>query len=254
MGESFLNGILKKGVCPSSDIIICDKTVERLQLLQEKYGVETTTNSKDIEDCDILFLGFKPQNLADIQFTPKEGMIVISMLVGKNSALIAEKFPQTKIARIMPNVGQFVGKGMTGLFFAESFNESEQSIVRALLEAGGTVLELKQEEQIDAMSTISGSGPAYFFRFAEALQKSAEKLGFSSEQSELLVRQTLIGSAHILQENPKDTFALWRERVTSPKGSTEQALRVFNENDINTLVQKASQSALKRTKEFQTER
>lgn len=253
MGESFLNGILKKAVCRSSDIIICEKTAERRQVLKEKYSVAVTTDSKDIENCDILFLGFKPQNLADIQFAPKEKMIVISMLVGKNSALIAEKFPQTKIARIMPNVGQFVGKGMTGLFFDVTFTESEQSTVRSLLESGGKVLKLEQEEQIDAMSTISGSGPAYFFRFAEAMQRAGEKFGFTPEQSELLVKQTLIGVGEILQKNPDDSCSVWREKVTSPKGSTEQALRIFNEANIDSLVQKASESALKRTEELQRE-
>ena len=255
MGEAFLGGIIKKGVCSEENILVYDRAAERLQILQEKYAVATTLNSNDLEDCDVLFLGFKPQGLSTIGFTPKAGMIVISMLVGKEIVSIEEKFPQTKIARIMPNVGLFVGKGMTGLFFnpENTFTSEERETVRSLLTAGEKVLELEAEEQIDKLSTISGSGPAYFFRFAEALQQSAEQLGFTPEQSELMVKQTLIGSAQLLQDNPNDSCALWREKVTSPKGTTEQALRIFNENDINALVQEAVDAAKKRSEELSKE-
>jgi pyrroline-5-carboxylate reductase len=251
MGESFLRGIIQKELCTPEDILVCDKTEERLVVLKEKYSILTTLDSKDLENCDILFLGFKPQNLVDIQFSSRKGMIVISMLAGKQVSAIGEKFLNTKIVRIMPNIGQFVEQGMTGLFFGlADFSSEEKTTIRSLLASGGTVLDLETEQQIDWIGAISGSGPAYFFRFAEALQSSAEQLGFAPDQAEMLVRQTLIGSAYLLQNNPDDSCSLWRERVTSPKGTTEQALRIFNEQDIDTLVKTAIDAAMKRTQEL----
>ncbi len=252
MGEAFLSGILKSKLCNSEDIIACNRTAEKNKKLEKKYQIKTTLQPSDLSDCDILFLGFKPQNLADITFTPKSGIVVISMLAGKKVSTIQEIFLNTKIVRIMPNVGQFVGKGTTGLFFnpQSNFTSDEKATVRSLLASGGQVLELEKETQIDWIGAISGSGPAYFFRFAEALQHAGEKLGFTPQQAESLVRQTFIGSAYLLEQNPNDTFSTWREHVTSPKGTTEQALRILNEKDLDELIEQAVNAAIKRTQEL----
>jgi len=250
MGEAFLKSICEKNLIPSSSITVCNREAEKNERLVSEYEVASTLDGTDIQDSDILFLGFKPQNLEDIVFTPKEGMIVVSMLAGKKIDTIQKQFLNTKVVRIMPNVGQFVGQGMTGMLFdsESAFSTEEKALIHSLIQSGGAVMELENEEQIDAIGAISGSGPAYFFRFSEALQKSAESLGFSSAQAELLVRQTLIGSAMLLQENPEDSCGMWREKVTSPKGTTEQALRVFNEDGLDALAQKAVEAAIKRTK------
>jgi pyrroline-5-carboxylate reductase len=252
MGEAFLKSICEKNLIPSSNITVCNRESDKNERLVETYEVQSTLDCADLQDSDILFLGFKPQNLEEIKFTPKEGMIVISMLAGKKISAIQKQFLNIKVVRIMPNVGQFVGQGMTGLLFApqSKFTTEEKALIHSLIQSGGNVLELDNEDQIDAIGTISGSGPAYFFRFAEALAKSAESLGFSSDQSEQLVRQTLIGSAHLLQKNPNDSSSDWREKVTSRGGTTEQALRVFNEEGLDALAQKAVDAAMKRTKEL----
>lgn len=254
MGEAFLKSVLGQKLFSSSGILICEKKEERCAQLRDKYGVQTTQDPLDLQNCAYLILAFKPQNLADIQF-PTSSMIVITMLAGKTIASVKKKFLSTKVVRIMPNLGQFVGQGMTGVVFdsTASFTSQEEEIVKNILTSGGKILTLESEEKLDQLSTISGSGPAYFFLFAEQLVQTAKQYGFSEEEADLLVRQTFLGSAEIMRQNPEDSFALWRERVTSPKGTTEQALRVFQEADLQKIITEAAQSALDRTHELAQE-
>lgn len=255
MGEAFLKSILSQKVFESQDIIVCNREAEKNNRLAKQYNVKTTLAPSGLQDCDILMVAFKPQNLAEISFVPRKGMVVVSMLAGKTIEKVQEKFMNTKIVRIMPNLGQFVDFGVTGVVFdpTTNFEDVEREIVFLILESGGKVLELETETRLDQLSTISGSGPAYFFLFAEKLVEAAQKYGFSEEEADLLVRQTFLGSAEIAKQNPDNTFALWREKVTSPKGTTEQAIRVFEEADLGKIVEEAAFAALKRTQELSQE-
>lgn len=255
MGEAFLKSIVAKEVFLPRDITVCNREAEKNERLAKVYGVNTTLHAEDLETCDYLILGFKPQNLAEISFTPKQGMVVISMLAGKTIEKIEDRLLNTKIVRIMPNLGQFTGYGVTGVVFhpTMSFAQTEKDIVRDIVESGGKMLLLPNEEKIDQLSTISGSGPAYFFLFAEKLVQAAKKYGFTDTEADILVRQTFLGSAEIAKQNPSDSFADWRKKVTSPKGTTEQAIRIFEEKELGEIVEEAALAALKRTEELAQE-
>ncbi len=253
MGEAFLQSILAKKIFSAKEILVCDLRKDRREELVKKYKVFTTDKIQELEDQDIILLAIKPQNLRDLPCVKKE-KIVISMLVGTSVSKIRTKFSQAKIIRIMPNLGQFVGLGMTGAFWEKesSFSAKEKEVIQMILTSGGKVLALAKEELIDKLSAISGSGPAYFFLFAEKMVEAAIDLGFTIEEAEKLVKQTFIGSAEIIK-NKTGSLADWRKKVTSPQGTTEKAVEVFEKENLGEIVFSAIKVAEKRAKELEKE-
>ena len=249
MGTAILDAVVKQKVFSSDEIIVLNRTEEKNEILFQKYKVNTTLNSKDLESVDMVVLGFKPQQLSEIDFNPKEGAVLISLLAGKTFAELQNKFPNTKIVRTMPNLGQFAGEGMTGIVFDKGFTESEKESVKNIFNAGGKVLELDTEEKLNSLTVISGCGPAYFFRFAEILSGQAESLGFSAEDANLLARQTLVGAAEVIKQS-EDSLGIWREKVTSKGGVTAAGLQGFADGGLEKVIEKGIAAALKRNEEL----
>ncbi|MCF7830933.1 pyrroline-5-carboxylate reductase [Candidatus Gracilibacteria bacterium] len=254
MGEAFLQSILERKIISLADILVCDLDPKRREVLSRKYDVATTDKVQELVNQELLLLAIKPQNLRDLPVIEKE-TIIISMLAGTSVSKLKTKFPQAKIVRIMPNLGQFVGLGMTGVFWDKkiSFSSTEKEIIQLILTSDAKVLELEKEDLLDKLAAISGSGPAYFLSFAENIVVAAQELGFTEKEAELLVRQTFVGTAKILQENPEDSLAEWRDKVTSPQGTTAEALRSFKKNDLERIVLSAVRAAEKRAGEINQE-
>ena len=254
MGTAILDGVISKGIS-SEPIMVSTRKKQSSDALIEKYGVSATQTAKDLQDRDVIILGIKPQGLDELKFVPKDGAIVVSLLVGTPVARLREKFPTARIVRTMPNLGQLVGTGMTGIFFDpdSGFEEHESDFVASLFSAGGKVLRLDAEEKIDWIGAISGSGPAYFFAFAEALSLSAIELGFSPDEAEILVRQTLTGAGEVVEKFDETSLSEWKQRVMSPGGTTEQAIASLEKSNLGGIVKKAVGAAMKRTKEMSAE-
>jgi len=251
MGTAILDGVVSNEIV-SETIWVANKEKKKNEVLAEKYGVQTTEKATDLQECDVVILGIKPQGLEELKFVPKEGAIIISFLAGTSVSRLREKFPSARIVRTMPNLGQFAGKGMTGIFLDPNsgFEEPEIELVTSMFAAGGQVLQLDIEEKIDWIGAISGSGPAYFFLFAKYLSESAVELGFTEEEASLIVRQTLLGTGEVANQFQENSLAEWQKKVMSPGGTTEQAIFTFEKGKLDVLVQKAVKAAMKRTKEM----
>ncbi|MCF7905638.1 pyrroline-5-carboxylate reductase [Candidatus Gracilibacteria bacterium] len=253
MGEAFLKSVLTENVFSSEEVLVCNKTQERNDALKTAYGVSTTLKAEDLRSCDVVLLGIKPQNLSEIQLHFTQKAIVISMLAGTPIDRIRSSVKgNAAFVRIMPNLGQFVGKGITGLFFdtQSEFSEEERQQVKEIIEAGGAMLEFSRESQIDALTSISGCGPAYFFFLGETLECLAQEMGFSEAEARVAVRQTFLGAARLLEQNETLSFREATQRVASKGGVTERALEVLKELGWEDILKKALLEADKKGREL----
>jgi len=251
MGSAFVDSVVKNGIFAPDEIQILEKNQKKRELFEKKYGIATTSDSSATKTAKIIFLAIKPQNLHELPIDSGE-KIVISILAGVKISKIAEKFPNSKIVRAMPNLGQFVRAGITGVFIdpTAKFTKNEKKLIREIFESGGKIQKCVRECELDEITAISGSGPAYFFWFAEGLVTAARKLGFSESDAEKLVRQTFVGAAKILDSHPNETVKIWRDRVTSRGGTTEAAIEIFENSDAKKIILDAVKSASDRAREL----
>lgn len=202
---------------------------------------------------DVVVFGIKPQNLEEAlqDYTHYTHATFLSIAAGKNIAFFQKHLGATaKIVRAMPNLPASVGEGMTIACHTPNLSPQEKTWANLLLQATGKVLWVEDEAMIDPMTTLSGCGPAYFFLMVETLVKAGATLGIDAAQAEALARQTLIGSAALLQSVATPASEL-RENVTSKKGVTEAALNILMaENGMQPLFNTALQAAVKRAKEL----
>ncbi len=252
MGEAFVFSLVKQKIFKPEQILVIDKNQNKRKNLQEKYKIKTSSNISDIKNYNIIFLAIKPQNLEDLPVIDCRNKIIISILAGTKISKISKKFTNTKIVRTMPNLGQFVNNGMTGIYFDNStkFTKEEKIIVKKIFNSGGKIIEVKNENKLDAITAISGSGPAYFFYFLEIFEEIAKKMGFKEKDAEMLVKQTFFGASKILKENQNETARNWRKRVTSKGGTTEAACNILKNSEFKNIFTKAIESAQKKAEEL----
>lgn len=204
---------------------------------------------------DIVLFAIKPQivpqTLADYTRFCRPGVLFISVMAGVSITTMKKYLGQNSLlVRAMPNLPVFVGKGMTGLYCPDTLETQKRQQVTMLFANVGKVVWVDDENQLNSVTAISGSGPAYFFRLAEAIIKSGEALGLSKEVSEQLAHQTLVGTGAILEEM-NETAGSLRAKVTSPGGTTAAALNVFDEDNVlDNLALKAVTAAFQRAREL----
>ncbi|GAA2173669.1 pyrroline-5-carboxylate reductase [Agrococcus versicolor] len=208
--------------------------------------------------ADVVVLGVKPYMVADLlaEIAPalRPGTLVVSLAVGTTCAAMEALLPESiAVARAMPNTPTNVGRGVTGVAGGSRASDEQVALAAAVFGVVGEVLVI-DEAQIDALSTISGSGPAYVFLLMEALTGAAERLGFTAEQAATMVQETFAGASALLADartsEPGIDPAELRRRVTSPKGTTEQAVRVLQEADLGALFDRATAAAAARAAEI----
>lgn len=251
MGEAFLKSILEKKVFHDENIAIIENSSEKREHLRETYKVFVNKSWELFwEKADILFLAIKPQQFEELEHINFHGKIVISIMAGVSTQKIQQKFPKAKVIRTMPNLGQFTGEGMTGIYFPQDISLEEKSLIEKIFQSGGKTIEVQKEEDLNAVTAISGSGPAYFFYLTELLEKAAIAQGISPKNANTLARQTCIGAASVLKEYKEDPSSLWRERVTSKGGTTHAALESFRADNLETIVEKATTAAQTRAQEL----
>lgn len=256
MARSIIAGLTASGY-PSDLITATDPNQEQRDLLSMLYGIHTSGDNREaVEQADVVVLAVKPQimelvcgGLTDIDLSKK---LVISIAAGISVARLNELLEaKLNLVRVMPNTPALVGKGMSGLYAAQSVSQPDKDFATQLLEAVGKVCWVENEAGINSVIAAAGSAPAYFFLFMEAMQNEAIKQGFDKETARLLVQQSALGAAEMVIANPETDIGTLREQVTSKGGTTAEALRTFNEHNLTETVALAMQAAVKRAEEME---
>lgn len=262
MGTAILAGMIKNGT-KGSDVRVTTKTVASSEELAKKFGVtafateyQPNANSLAVEGADIVLLAVKPgyvvEVLDEVRGVISESALVVSVAAGVEIKTMEDHLPESvAVIRAMPNTPALIKLGLTGISKGERVSADELALAVALFDAVGKTLVIP-EEQIDALSTISGSGPAYVFYFIEEFIKTAVSHGFSQEDAYLLVSQTFLGASQLLVQSQGDPAEL-RRQVTSPNGTTMKAVAVLQEGNLEDLFFKATSAALARAKEIAQE-
>jgi len=251
MGEALITALISYGVV-AKEITISEKRKERADELEARYGISVEELSKNVSSSEILLLVVKPQDmdgvLAEIRADLKITTTLVSFAAGKKIDFICARLGYAPVIRVMPNTPTLVGAGMAAISVGTGVSSTHKDFVAGFLAATGKVVEVNEELQ-DAVTATSGSGPAYFFAFVEAMIEGAMALGLSKEVATELTVQTFVGSAKLLQDSGKSATTL-RENVTSPNGTTAAALASFSANDLSNLVGQAMESARNRSIEL----
>jgi pyrroline-5-carboxylate reductase len=259
MGGAILSGLVSADF-DVKKIKVSTKSAASSTSLSTRYGISAisaeenpSANSEVVQGADVVVVAVKPQFvlevLVEVSDSLKQNATVISVAAGITTASMEKYLPDSiAVIRAMPNTPSIFGLGVTGVVKGISASESELRIAKQLFETVGQVLVL-EEDRINALSTISGSGPAYVFYFAEKLIGAALNLGFSKEEAEVMVRGTFLGASTLLVESGESPEEL-RRQVTSPNGTTMQAIAKFDEAKLDRIFQEATEAALARAVEL----
>lgn len=253
MAGSLIGGLVANGY-PAAQITACDIDAARLQDLHDKHGIETATDGlAAAKDADVVLLAVKPQVMPAVCATlaalpANERQLFISVAAGVPSAAIDDWLGGGRaIVRCMPNTPALLQLGASGLAANARVSDAQKKIAEQILQAVGICLWVENEADLDAVTAISGSGPAYFFYFIELLEAAGVKLGLEADTAARLARQTALGAASMAIG--KDVVEL-RAQVTSKKGTTEQAILSFQANQLERLVDEATAAACRRAREL----
>lgn len=262
LGAGSMGGAIAQGVAASplaGEVVVTNRSRAKAELLTDP-GIrslaledDAAANADAAASADVVLIGVKPGMVPDLlaEIGPhlRPGTIVVSLAAGVTIATFERVLgPEAIVVRSMPNTPAVVGKAVTGLAAGSLADERVMGVVRAVFETVGAVVEVA-EEQIDALSTISGSGPAYVFLLIEKLTEAALGKGFDSATARLMAEQTFIGAAALLDATGEDPAEL-RRRVTSPKGTTERAVAVLQDAHLERVFAEATDAALARAKEL----
>lgn len=259
MATSLISGLCQAGHDPAC-LHAVDPTAAQRERLTKAYAINTHASADETGalDVDVVLLAVKPQIMAGVarDLAPLLGArkpLVISIAAGITlSALRDWLGDQLPFVRCMPNTPALVGAGASGLFAADNVSAAQRDTAAAILATAGAVVWVESEQLIDAVTATSGSGPAYYFAFMEAMQGAAESMGLNADAARTLVLQTAYGAARMALESGDDPATL-RRKVTSPGGTTEQALLTFAQGDLPTLVAHAMRSAADRAEALSRE-
>lgn len=249
MAEALIKGMTSQGM---KHIIVAEPSADRRSFLEQDYGISTTLSNKEVvSSCNLIILAIKPQNMAhvldEIAGVITEEKTVVSIAAGITLSYLGSKLKTKRLVRVMPNTPALVQEGMSVLSLCECFSDGEMARIREIFMSVGRVLTLK-EEHMNAVTALSGSGPAFVALFAEAMSEAGVNMGLNSDNSAELAVQTLIGTAKLLETGMPPRRL--REMVTSPGGTTAAGLKVFEEEDLKGIVRDALNSAMKRAEEL----
>lgn len=255
MASSLINGLIASGHS-ASQLWVSDTNLDVLQSLAEKLKVNISVNNDElIKEVDVVVLAVKPQVLRTVaeqisEVLDKKNTLVVSIAAGISQQSLSQWLGQSvAIVRCMPNTPALVLTGATALHANSSVSEEQKDLAENILRSVGISLWVEDENELDAVTAVSGSGPAYYFLLMEAMEDAAIELGLSVETARLLVQQTALGAAKIALES-KDAPKELRRKVTSPGGTTEQAIKTFEEGQFSSLVSRALHAARDRSIEM----
>ncbi len=255
MASSLISGLIASGHTPEH-IWVSDINPDTLAALEKQLNVHTSVNNDDIINAvDVVVLAVKPQSLSAVAksvaaLIQQKKPLVVSIAAGINQRSLSRWLGlETAIVRCMPNTPALVLTGATALHANARVSAEQRDLAESILRAVGIALWVDDEGDLDAVTAVSGSGPAYFFLLMEAMEKAALEQGLNQETARLLVQQTALGAAKIALESTESPQQL-RKRVTSPGGTTEQAIETFEQGGFTELVAKALHAARDRSIEM----
>ena len=256
MAASLIGGLVDD-LDESGLITACDIDPDRLQQLADRFGIQTSTdNFTSAQHAQIVVLAVKPQVMREVcdslaELPPNPQQLFISIAAGiPSDAIDAWLGGGRAIVRCMPNTPALVGLGASGLYANAYVSEVQQTLAQQILEAVGIAIWVDDEADLDAVTAISGSGPAYFFYFIELLEAAGVKLGLPPAAAARLARQTALGAATMARDADVEQL---RAQVTSKKGTTEQAILSFRQQRLDALVDAATAAAHQRSRELARE-
>lgn len=255
MASSLIGGLIADGF-PARRIHVTDVVTDRLKRLEQRFGVQALSNNEAlVKACDVVVLAVKPQQMRQLALeiaaaVQERRPLIVSIAAGiRESDLERWLGGEAAIVRAMPNTPALVQSGATGLHANARVSVQQRDQAESLLRAVGVTVWVDREEQLDAVTAVSGSGPAYFFLLMEAMQKAGIELGLPPEAAQLLVEQTALGAAKLALEADVGPGEL-RRRVTSPGGTTERAIAVLSDAGFEELILRALRAACLRSQEL----
>ncbi|MGQ0657227.1 MAG: pyrroline-5-carboxylate reductase [Chromatiales bacterium] len=254
MGRCLIGGLVADRY-PRTHLRAADPDPQQLARLAEQTGITGSADSTAAaREADVVVLAVKPQQMRLVA-TGLRGAVtarrplIVSIAAGIRTADLARWLGSLPIVRTMPNTPALLGCGATGLFARADVSAAQRERAEAILRAVGLTVWVESEDLIDAVTALSGSGPAYFFLLMELMEHAGARLGLNREQARLLTLQTALGAARMAMEASADPARL-RAQVTSPGGTTERAVRVMQERGLGTIVEEALLAARERAQEM----
>ncbi len=257
MSRSLIGGLIADGMA-AEHLFVSEPDEKRRSALAADFPVHTTANNQEIvQQCDVVVLAVKPQVLKDVTTTlqtgQRENQLFLTIAAGIRTRSLHNWLGEnTPIVRAMPNTPALVQSGATALYASPQVSEEQRNIAESIMRAVGLVQWLEKEALMDAVTALSGSGPAYFFLVMEAMEQAGRELGLPEETARLLTIQTAFGAARLALEIEQDPAVL-RENVTSPGGTTERAIAALREGGLEALFSKALTAARDRAVELADE-
>ena len=257
MAEAMIAGLLRKKLAQPENIIVSGPREERSEQLHKKYGIKTTTdNTSAASQADVVVLSVKPQRLSEVMKGLKgiqSEALVLSIIAGANIKKISTGLKHKAIVRSMPNTPGQIGEGITVWASSKEVTEEQQETARAILGALGDEVFVEDESYLDMATALSGSGPAYVFLFTEALIDAGVHMGFPRRIAEQLVLQTIKGSVSFYHQAERHPATL-RNQVTSPGGTSAEALYYLEKAGFRTAISRAVWAAYQRSLELGKEK
>lgn len=253
MGTAIAGALIKQKVLIPTELIITDTEITKLEKLASQGVKITTDNLMAIQTADVLILAVKPQIMSEVLLPLQSRLLsqtlVLSIAAGVTLSKIQKDLAHQAVVRVMPNTPLTIGMGVSGWFASAEVTDLQKQQVKQILNACGIETELENEDQIDAITALSGSGPAYVFLFLQGLVEGAVKLGLSENTAKQIAIQTVLGSAFLAQSSEQDLQTLI-ENVTSKGGTTEKAREKFTEHNFQNIIMEAMQAAYQQAKKL----
>jgi pyrroline-5-carboxylate reductase len=254
MGMAFARSFLQYDLVSRENLLLVEKNKERCTILKSaKEGVVIHTVSPELKTYDLIILAVKPQDFDELATELKENIIddqlILSIMAGITIKRIQERLDHNAVIRAMPNTPAMLGMGITGFTSAEGISIAKLFKVENLINATGRSIYLEDEKMLDAVTALSGSGPAYFYYFVKHMIEAGRKMGFDEGTAQLLVKQTMLGAYHLIN-NAELSLDELIAAVSSKGGTTEAALRIFNQNQLNDIIEEGILKAEMRSREL----
>lgn len=252
MGTALVEGAIRAGVLAPRAILGFDREPAKNEIAMSRTGIRVAERAEDVfDECDAVLVAVKPQNfgeLATLDAARRARCLVVSICAGIGLDAIAAAFPNARHARVMPNTPALVGKGMSAIAFAASADDDDRQFVKSLFAGVGRVVEVSDED-MDAVTAVSGSGPAFFFRFARALARAGAAVGLDEPLALELAVQTGLGAMTLARSSARSLDELIQQ-VSSPGGTTVAGLAALDDAGFDEAVRRCVEAAYRRSREL----
>lgn len=253
MAEALIHGWITEEVVPSHHIYVMNRSNrDRLNELKEKFHIQIVESKEELQDADLIVLAMKPKDLhsalTSIRQYVGEETAILSVVAGISISTIEQLLGSRPVARAMPNTSAMIGMAASGIAFNEAVTEIQKQMYLQMLEAVGMVIEV-EEDQLHAITALSGSGPAYLYYLIEAWEQIGTEFGLSREVVRKLMVQTMAGAAAMLEKVKEEPYIL-RKKVTSPGGTTEAGIKTLDQYHFTEAIHECIKSAEARSREL----